>query len=116
MPANFGWATRTNNAYFGMRGGCPTLLTGEICADALFVAEPANTISSEPVLDNYNFNLSAASTLKVAGLFFAATSPDQNGTARANPASIGALQFYVPSGQTRFSTGRVFKSGQMTGR
>jgi hypothetical protein len=38
MPPNLGWKVRDHNLYYGFRnGGCPTLNTGEICADAKFV-------------------------------------------------------------------------------
>ena len=92
MPANSGWAIRTNNAYYGFRG-CPTLLSGEVCVDPLFVNEPANTISAETQLDNFNFNLSSSSASKAAGITLSGLTTDSLGNAYASPPSMGAIQF-----------------------
>ncbi len=108
FPANGGWAVRDHNTYYGFRnGGCPTLTTGEICADAGFVNEPATTITSEQVLDNYNFNLSSTSPAKWAGVSYAGQSAtDQVGTTWHVPPSIGAKEFTTapPVGTVQAST------------
>ncbi len=109
MPANGGWAVRDHNLYFNFRNGtgCPAPLNaGELCADAKFVDEPGLTISSEAVLDNFNFNLTSNSPAKYAGVHlptFNLQTPgisisnllgtDLLGTTRNNPPSMGALEF-----------------------
>jgi hypothetical protein len=95
IPPNSGWATRDHNIYFGWKNGpcIDGVLPTEICADPKFVNEPANTISDDSLLDNYNFNLTSISQAKFTGTYISATSPDQNGTPRANPPSMGALEY-----------------------
>ena len=94
MPPNSGWAIRDHNLYYGFRnGGCPTLLEGEICANAKFVDEPPLTISSELVLDNFNFNLSSASPAIGTGVAIPGLVSDILGMTRLLPPSMGAIEF-----------------------
>jgi hypothetical protein len=93
MPANGGWAIRDHNLYYGFRNGeCPTLLTGEICADAKFVGEPALTISNETALDNFNFALSSNSPAIGSGVTLPGLLTDSLGLAMSSPPSMGAIQ------------------------
>ncbi|MEP6754871.1 MAG: Ig-like domain repeat protein, partial [Chthonomonadales bacterium] len=93
MPANQGWAVRDHNLYFGFRNGCPALNAGEICADAKFIGEPPLTISSETVLDNFNFNLSSASAARGSGISIPGLLTDILGLTRLNLPSMGAIEF-----------------------
>ena len=93
MPANQGWAVRDHNLYYGFRNGCPTLNTGEICADVKFIDEPPLTISSETVLDNFNFNLSSASPADGSGISIPGLLSDILGLTRLNLPSMGAIEF-----------------------
>lgn len=94
MPPNSGWAVRDHNLYYGFRnGGCPPLLTGEICADAAFVGEPPLKISSETALDNFNFNLSSASPAIGTGLNIPGLVSDILGMTRLGSPSMGAIEF-----------------------
>ena len=94
LPPNQGWAVRDHNLYYGFRnGGCPPLTTGEICADAKFVNEPSLTISSETVLDNFNFGLSSASPAKGTALTIPGLLTDILGLTRLDLPSMGAIEF-----------------------
>jgi hypothetical protein len=94
MPPNSGWAVRDHNLYYGFRnGGCPSLLAGEICADPKFVDEPPLTISSETVLDNFNFNLSSSSPAIGKGVTIPGLVTDILGQTRLVPPSMGAIEF-----------------------
>ena len=94
MPPNSGWAVRDHNLYYGFRNsGCPTLLAGEICADAKFVNEPPLTISSETALDNFNFNLGSASPAIGKGATIPGLVSDILGLTRLVPPSMGAIEF-----------------------
>ena len=88
-----GHVIRKNNLYFGLREGCSNLQTSELCLDPLFVGEP--TFTNEASLDNYNYKLTAGSPARGAGtaLNIAALAKDLLGVVRANPPSIGALEF-----------------------
>jgi hypothetical protein len=76
----------------------------------LFVNEPPQSLTAETQMDNFNSNLSSASPAKFTGTYISATSPDQNGTPRANPPSMGALEF-----QTNPSTSSYFGGSGVIG-
>jgi hypothetical protein len=93
--------TRNNNLYYNLRNSrCPTTgYPNEICADPLFVNEPAETVTSEAQLDNFDFNPSSNSLAIGAGVAVASVTTDYNGVTRPNPPSIGALEYgSAPSG------------------
>ena len=95
FPANQGWATRSNNIYFGTRS-CPLALTSkESCntVDPLFLNEPPSTITSESVFDNFTGAPSASSPLIGSGIGIPNLLSDIAGLVRPNPPSIGAFEY-----------------------
>jgi hypothetical protein len=94
LPANNGWAIRDHNLYYGFRGtGCPTLLAGDICANAKFVDEPSLTVSDETALDNFNFNLAAGSPAIGKGISIPGLVSDILGLTRLTLPSMGAIEY-----------------------
>ena len=82
---------RTNNIWYGMNPGhftCPTGYPGESCANPLLVNQP--TFTSEPSLDNFNFQITPGSPAKGAGVSLPGVTTDYTGQSRTNPPSIGA--------------------------
>ena len=102
VPANGGWATRSNNDYYNVVGYTP-LTTAELSVDPLFIGEPPFltpvSATTEGVLDAYNFMPSSASPMLGAGVYLAGLTTDANGVTRPNPPSIGALD--AASGNTQ---------------
>lgn len=108
MPPNSGWAVRDHNLYYGFRnGGCPTLLVGEICADAKFIGEPPLKISSETSLDNFNFNLSSTSPAIGTGITIPGLLTDILGQALPAHRDMGAIQVGGASSTPSFLTATI---------
>ncbi len=95
LPPNGGWAIRDHNLYYGFKNGpCfDGLLAGEICADAKFVGGLPQTITSETMLDNFNFNLSSASPAIGSGITIPGLVTDIFGLTRLALPSMGAIEY-----------------------
>jgi hypothetical protein len=102
VPANGGWATRSNNDYYNVLGYTP-LTTAELAVDPLFIGEPSFltpvSATTEGVLDAYNFMPSSTSPMLGAGVYLAGLTTDANSVTRPNPPAIGALD--AASGNTQ---------------
>jgi hypothetical protein len=102
VPANGGWAVRSNNDYYNVTGYTP-LTTAELTVDPLFIGEPPFltelSASTESVLDNYNYMPSSSSPMLGAGVYLAGLTTDATGVTRPNPPAIGALE--AASGNTQ---------------
>jgi hypothetical protein len=96
LPPNSGWAKRDHNLYYNAKNGCPTLLTGEICANPA-LPFPL-TITNEHQLDTSSssyvtlFMPSSTSPALKKGVAIPGLTTDINGVTRPNPPSIGAVE------------------------
>jgi hypothetical protein len=80
-----------------------------------FISQPANPIAAQSSLFGFNFNLAASSPAIASGVAISGITTDYAGNTRANPPSMGALQFmgspaassFILSGGIRISGGIV---------
>jgi hypothetical protein len=99
MATNSGWTVKDHNTYYNSRTGYCTNNPGtyEVCLTAsdpaVFVGMPASPISSEAVLDNFNFAPANIAAMNGAGLYNGANPADYASVTRTNPTSIGAFEF-----------------------
>jgi hypothetical protein len=84
----------SNNIEYGTRNGaCPSDGADPICTDPLFVNEPAQSVTAQSALDNFNFYPSISSPAILAGTTYAGLpSYDYYGVPTASPPVVGAVQ------------------------
>ena len=82
-----------HNIFYGLR--YTPALSGDRTIDPLFVNEPdpISPMSSETVLDNFNFALAQGSPAIGAGAVVAQLTNDYNNFVRLSPTSLGALEY-----------------------
>jgi Putative Ig domain len=82
----------SHNIEYGIRNG-DTCGGNILCSDPQLVNEPAQgTIPPESVLDNFNFSPISTSPAIGVGITMPGLTTDYNGSTRANPPSIGAVE------------------------
>lgn len=99
MPPNLGWVNRSYNLYYNVKTACPSLLTGEVCADPLLVNEGSlisTPVANEPTLDNFNFCLTRSSPAFGTSTPIAGLTVDNGGNYRPTSPSIGGTDCAPP--------------------
>jgi hypothetical protein len=84
-----------HNLFYGTRY-CPAVsadVSPDCQLDAGFIGEPLSPLSSESQMDNYNFSLAPGSAAIGAGVSIVGVTTDYNGNTRANPPSVGPLEY-----------------------
>jgi hypothetical protein len=76
-----------------------------------FVSQPANPIAAQSSLFGFNFNLAASSPAIASGVSISGITTDYAGNTRANPPSMGALQFMGSPAASSFILGGGIRFG-----